>query len=626
MQRFYLAIVALWISSLPAWPQASSSTVRGAVTDAQKAVIAQAKVTLTNTATNVARDTVTNEAGLYVFPGVIPGEYRVSIEFPGMQKFEGALTVRLQQDAVVDATLQVGQTTTQVEVQDVTSLVRVDAPTLGHALERKRIEQLPINGRGYQALLQTVPGIDSTGIVQAYGMRTNTSTTLFDGAPINEIWKGWDFGRPPGLDSIQEVQVELNNSSAKFTRPATIIMSSKSGTNEFHGAIFETNRNSGYGVARRRQDTFTKAPFLNRNEFGVSGGGPIVIPKLYNGRNRTFFFAAWESSRSVTYTTNQYVLPTAAMRNGDFRGLVDAQGRQINLYDPFTTDPVTFQRQPLSYQGIPNMMDPARISPVARYFFKITPLPNVPQVNPLIENNWIGPTRIPNRQNTTSIRIDHRLSDKNLLYGRYTYGQNDHWLGNTVLNEVDIGNYPKAAAASNRHWPNHTGSMTWVHTFSPNMTNELLITASSDYHRRGSGDFETNYAAALGLPNPFNAPNWPVITGTGLMGNPSYPFGSAGLFWLVTNYANIQDNATRIVGRHEFQFGFQIRHELIDKSANSLAGPFDVNTQATSLYDPASTAANPIARPQTGFGLANFALGIMNYTGTFRRDWFHFRR
>jgi hypothetical protein len=461
MRQLALAVMVLWFLPAAAWSQASSSTVRGTVSDQGHAVIPNAKVTLTNSSTNVARTTVTNEAGIYVFPGVTPGPYRVSVESPGMQRFEGTLIVQVQEDAVVDPVLTVGQTATQVDVQDVTSLVRVDAPTLGHALERQRIEQLPINGRGYQALLQTVPGIDSTGIVQAYGMRTNTSTTLFDGAPVNEIWEGWDFGRPPGLDSIQEFRAELNNSSAKFTRPATIILSSKSGTNDIHGSAFETNRNSGYGVARRRQDNFTKPPFLNRNEFGVSLGGPIYLPKLYNGRNRTFFFVGWESARSVTYSTQQYTMPTEAMRNGDFRGLVDSQGRQIQLYDPLTTDPGTFQRQPLSYRGIPNMIDPARISPLAKYFFKITPLPTLPQVNPLIDNNWVGATRIPNRQNTTTVRIDHRFSEKDLVYGRLTYGQNDHWLGNTVLLEVDIGKYPKAAAASNRHWPNHTGSATW---------------------------------------------------------------------------------------------------------------------------------------------------------------------
>ena len=621
---FYSAIAIVLLLPATALPQASSSTVRGTVFDSAHAIVPKASVTLTNTATNVARTTETNESGLYVFPGVIPGPYKVTTEAPGMQKFEGILTVRLQQDAVVDPVLQVGQVTTQVQVQDVTSLVRVDAPTLGHALERQRIEQLPINGRGYQALLATVPGIDSTGIIQAYGMRTNTSTTLFDGAPMNEIWEGWDFGRPPGLDAIQEVQVELNNSSAKFTRPATVIMSSRSGTNDFHGAAFETNRNSGYGVARRRQDTFTKAPFLNRTEFGISGGGPVVLPGVYNGKNRTFFFLAWESSRARTYTTNQYSLPTEEMRNGDFRGLRDAQGRQFQLFDPFTTNANTFARQPLSFQGINNTMDPARISPVAKFFNKITPLPNQPGVNPLLGPNWAGATLIPNAQNTTSVRLDHRMSDKNLIYGRVTLGTNDHWLGNTVLLPVDIGKFPKAAAASNRHWPTKTGSITWVHTFSPNLTNELLISGSRDYHRRGSGDFETNYAAALGLPNPLGAPNWPAITGSGLPGN--WPFGSAGLFWLITNYALVQDNATKIVGKHEFQFGFQARQEWINKSSNSLAGGFDAGTLATSAYDPSSTAANPLALPLTGHGMANLSLGILNYTAAFRRDWFHFRR
>src|SRR5215471_6436382 len=280
-----------------AWPQASSSTVRGSITDLHQAVVPRASVTLTNTTTNISRDTLTNESGVYVFPGVFPGPYRIKAESPGMQKYEANLTVQAQQDATVDIVLQLGQTVTQVDVQDVTPLVTLSNPTLGHTLERQRIEQLPVNGRSYQAFLSTVPGIDSTGLVQAYGMRTNTSTTLFDGAPVNEVWEGWDFGRVPGLDAMQEIHVETNNSSAKFARPVTVLLSSKSGTNQFHGDLFETNRNSGIGVARRRQDTFTKAPYLNRNEFGLTVGGPVFLPKIYNGRNRTFFFVSWEGLR-----------------------------------------------------------------------------------------------------------------------------------------------------------------------------------------------------------------------------------------------------------------------------------------------------------------------------------------
>ena len=341
MQKIGVCIFAA-LSFLPAaWPQASSSTVRGTVRDQQQAVVPKANITLTNTATNVARSTLANEAGVFVFPGVFPGPYRIEVEFPGHAEVSKPTSrCRRSRMPSVDVILQVGQTTTQVEVQDVTPMVTTENPTLGHSLERQRIEQLPVNGRGYQAFLATVPGIDSTGLVQAYGMRTNTSTTIFDGAPVNEVWEGWDFGRVPGLDALQEVRVETNNSSAKFTRPTTVMLTSKSGTNQFHGALFETNRNSGYGVARRRQDTFTKAPFLNRNEFGVSAGGPVYIPKVYDGRNRTFFFVSWEGLRSVSYTTNSVQRADRGHAERRFpRPGGQRRAVRSTLYDPLTTDP-----------------------------------------------------------------------------------------------------------------------------------------------------------------------------------------------------------------------------------------------------------------------------------------------
>ncbi len=629
MQKVAMCILGALVFLPAAWPQASSSTVRGTVRDQHQAMVPKANVTLTNTATNVARSTLTNDSGVYVFPGAFPGPYRLSVDSPGMQKYEGDLTIQVQQDATIDVTLQVAQATTQVQVEAVALMVTASNPTLGHTLERQRIEQLPVNGRNYQAFLATVPGIDTTGIPQAYGMRTNTSVTLFDGAPINEVWEGWDFGRVPGLDALEELHVETNNSSAKFTKPVTVLMSSKSGTNRFHGALFETIRNSGIGVARRRQDTFTKAPYLNRNEFGVSVGGPVYIPNVYDGRNKTFFFVSWEGLRQRAYTTNQYSVPTEAMRNGDFRGLLDSQGRLITLYDPMTTDGNTYSRLPMTYNGVANMIDPNRITKVAKFLFAATPLPNQPGINPLLGPNLIIPTLIPTKQNTTSIRIDHRFSDKDLIFGRFTYGTNDHWLGTTVMLPIDIGDYPKAVAASNRHWPNHTGALTWVHTFSPTLTNEVLVNASRDYQWRGSGDKHTNYSAALGLPNPFQAANWPNFSNFGLTSPTStgtYPYGTAGLFWLVSNFGLIEDNATKIHGKHEFQFGFHNRDEWIGKSANSTAGSFDAGTMATSLYDPASTATSPQALPLTGFGLANFELGVLNYNAGFQRRWYNFRR
>src|SRR5688500_13308730 len=154
-------------------------------------------------------------------------------------------------------------------------------------------------------------------------------------------------------------------------------MCTRSGTNQGHRTAFHNNRNSGIGAARRRQDTFTKPPLDNRNEFGFTSGGPVIIPKLYDGRNRTFFFGSWERTLYRRYSTTRLTVPTEAMRNGDFRGLVDAQGRQINIYDPMTTDPVTYQRQQFAYRGVPNTIDPARISPTAKLLFGLWLEPNL---------------------------------------------------------------------------------------------------------------------------------------------------------------------------------------------------------------------------------------------------------
>jgi hypothetical protein len=141
------------------WPQASTSIVRGNVRDSTEAAVPAAAVTLIATDTNVERKTVTNSSGLFVFPGTVPGPYRIIVESPGMQRFEATLTVQVQVDAEINAVLKIGQTTTQVEVQDITPLVQTDSPSLGQFLERQRIEQLPVNGRGYQNLLVTVPGV-----------------------------------------------------------------------------------------------------------------------------------------------------------------------------------------------------------------------------------------------------------------------------------------------------------------------------------------------------------------------------------------------------------------------------------------------------------------------------------
>jgi Carboxypeptidase regulatory-like domain len=634
MTCFRSSVVILLVLALaiPVWPQASNSTVRGSVADSQGAVIPNAKVILTNTATGIVRDSITNNAGIYVFPGVIPGPYRVRVEQPGFQTFEGVLTVQVQQDASVDVVMQVAGAMSSVDVFDVTPLVNPSSPSLGSSLERKRIEQLPVNGRGYQNLLVTVPGVQWRshghgigGMIQGNGLRSGSNTLVVDGAAQNEVWEGWDVARQPSLDAVEELRVEVNNASAKFARPTSVVMSTRSGTNEFHGVVFYTNRNSAYGVARRREDTFTKPPYVNRNEYGISLGGPVIIPKLYHGRNRTFFFWNWEQTRFLTNTTTRMSVPTAEMRNGDFRGLVDAQGRRFTLYDPFTTQG-NWSRQPLAYNGVQNVIDPARISPVAKFLFDHTALPTHPSINPLVDANWIGTFRRPLLQDTRNIRIDHRISESDLVFFRFAYNQHDEQYGANSAPFLPVDGF-RTIEQTTRWWPNHTFSGTWNHTFSPTLTNEVLISGLRDWHNRGAGDNRTNYARLLGLPNPFSAVNWPVVDNMnfGITGS-TYSLGGEQPFYLVSNMITAQDNAVKVLGAHELNFGFQFKFEDVPKSIVSAAGNFSVDTSATSLYDPSSTPENPISTPFTGHPIANLFLGQMNYATTFRRPWTFLRR
>src|SRR5688572_23904646 len=269
VKNLFATTLVLALLTPSAWPQTSTATVSGTTKDQTGAVIPGAAVSLTNKNTNISSKTTTNASGSYVFPGTLPGPYSLVVEAPGMQKFEGALTVQVQQNAVVNVTLKVGQTATEVSVQDVTPLLQTANATLGHVLERKRIEQLPINGRNVTNLLQTVPGMEGT---RAFGLREGSYEISLDGSSLIDRNYGGVFNRQPGLDSIQEFVVENNSSSAKFTRPTSLVLTTKSGTNRLHGSAFETNRNNAIGKARSRTESYTKAPFLNRNEFGVSAG------------------------------------------------------------------------------------------------------------------------------------------------------------------------------------------------------------------------------------------------------------------------------------------------------------------------------------------------------------------
>ena len=266
--------------------QTGVGQIQGTISDASGAVVPNASVHLENIQTDNRFQTVTNEAGLFVFPSLTPGDYRLTVSAPGMKKWEGKATLVAGQRAVIDLSLEVGRSTEQITVAgDVTPLLSTSSPTVATVVERARIEQLPLNGRSIQTLLTiAVPGLEgSTSQPKVYGLRDSAMDVLQDGVTLQDRNTGSIQSRPPGLDTIEEFRVETAVSSAKLTRPASAMMITKSGTNEVHGSLFETGRNSGFGVARQRQDTFTKAPHLVRNEFGASLGGPVYLPRFTTG-------------------------------------------------------------------------------------------------------------------------------------------------------------------------------------------------------------------------------------------------------------------------------------------------------------------------------------------------------
>jgi hypothetical protein len=620
VQNLFFCILIAALITPPAWPQASTATVSGTVRDQTGAVIPTAAVTLANQATNATSKTTANETGFYLFPGLVPGPYRLTVEAAGMQKFEGALTVAVQQSAVVDVTMKVGQTATEVAVQEVTPMLSVDNPTLGGSLERTRIEQLPINGRNVITLLQTIPGQEGT---RAFGLRDGAFEVVLDGSALADRLS---YGggsrisyRQPGLDSIQEFKVENNNSSAKFTRPTSVIMTTKGGTNDLHGSAFETNRNNAVGLARSRTDYYTKPPFLNRNEFGVSAGGPVIIPKLYHGKNKTFWFFAYEALRNISASTQGFQVPTQAMRDGDMSGLVNGAGQRNTIYDPWSTDTNTWARVPFPNSQLPA----ARLNPLAKYLFSVTQLPTLPNVNPNVANNWFGPVSQPTRSWTTSTRIDQRFSDKDQFYGRYTEGNYrnlSQFYGLPTLNFAKVPANTEAVLA-----PNKSVALSHVHTFSPTFFNELLVSASRQSQVDLTGDPGVNYDAALGLPNPFNADAWPIMSSMGLGGN--YQFSAQNTNAWASFYGILDDNATKIKGKHEFLFGFHFRYDQLNELPDQqfTAGIVDWATGATALYDPASSRTNPQALPLTGDQLANFYLGLAEYQAQLTRSFFYYR-
>jgi hypothetical protein len=236
---------------LPLAAQTGLGVVRGTVQDASKAVIPGAKVVLTNTATGVGRDSVSNADGIYYFGAVSIGPYTLLVESQGFKKWEGTLAVQAGQTVVIDPALEVGSLESAVEVTGVAPVVTTQGAQVSDTKDALRIHNLPLNGRQITNLFDLTPGVEGGGNPRVNGMKVGSTEMLFDGISYVDRFGGGISRVQPGLDTIQEFRIETAGSGAQFSRPATVELVTRSGSNQIHGALFETMRNNGAGLRAR---------------------------------------------------------------------------------------------------------------------------------------------------------------------------------------------------------------------------------------------------------------------------------------------------------------------------------------------------------------------------------------
>ena len=307
--------LSLFVANTLAQSSAGGGTIQGTVKDTQGAAISNARLAIRHIDTGRATHLSSNDQGYFSTPALSIGNYRVRVVSPGMKAWEADIQLETGKVSNIEPVLQLGQVSETVVVSSTIPLVQTTDPTDGSTLDSRRIKELPINGRDLNTLLGSVapgvePIIDVNGGIRVGGLMGYSTNYVQDGAASNNREFGGSMNIQ-GLESIDEVRVETSTSSAKYSAPTSVIVTTKGGTNKIRGSLYETMRNNAFGVARARQDVFYngtpyKVPKLIRNEFGGSIGGPVFLPtfglngkQFYNGRNRTFFFVSREGTELV---------------------------------------------------------------------------------------------------------------------------------------------------------------------------------------------------------------------------------------------------------------------------------------------------------------------------------------
>lgn len=532
MRKALLALLLIVTGATIGWTQTITGTILGSVTDSSGAVLPGVTITAINTGTNQARTTITNESGGFSLPSLQIGTYRVEAGLTGFKKeIRSGVTLQVDQRARIDFVMQVGQVTETLEVTAEAPLVQTDDSSVGAVIDSQKVVELPLNGRQFESLVQLVPGavtpaqgshLGNRGGFNIAGMDEHYNSFFLDGIDnVDPIIRNFSFR--PSVDLIQEFKVQESGYNAEFGRNAgaVINVTTKSGTNNFHGSAWEFIRNDHLDARNFFATVGTAKPPLIRNQFGATLGGRIV-------EDKTFFFAAYEGGRSKIGTTRRASVPTDNERNGVLRSAA--------------TDPAT--RQPFPNNTIPA----SRFHPISAAVLGEWPRANLATTG---ANRSETANRIDDI-NDISMKVDHQLIQSTRMTARYSY---------SVARVLDA-------------FRNETGGGANLGAFgqiADRIRTNIGLSFTTVKGTRWVNELRFGY-------NRFNQPQIPVNNGppaiVPLQGfiKSFTPFrvsgfdeiGSGGQFGRVVNVYNYIDNVSYSVGNHQFKWGADIRRYLFN--------------------------------------------------------------
>lgn len=589
------------------YAQLSSATVTGLVRDASGADIPNVKVVLKNLDTSVERTATTNSAGNYVFLSLTPGNYSLTASSPGLQTSQiSKFTLAVNQTVTLDITMEVGAVQQTVTVEAAGELVQSATSELGAVVASKQVVDLPLNGRNFTQLLSLTPGVAPVSVSQNSGGfgnvasgtafvfpsingQTNRSNFFMTDGLNNQGAFSSTYAVPPIIDAIGEFKVNSHNDQAEFGMAlgGIINVATKSGTNELHGTMWEFLRNDAFNA----RNTFQKSVTVFRqNQYGVSAGGPVIIPKLYNGKNKTFFFGAFEGFQYSQAANAFKHFPTDAEFAGDLSG-------QAQAYNPLTTradpnNPGSFIRDPFAGNQIPASMIDQRL---VGFFKSIRPaLFNTGVAN----NNAVDNTPYIQHQNSFTSRLDQNLGSKDFVWFRYSA---------IYYDTSGSGGIPLIVNSITDN-PGQNWGASWVHTFSPT----LVLQAQFGRSHQETNSF-TSYKTQPPISDLGFDPNFAgnfiggatVLPGIGISGYNGIPGSSKSLNPNETNVHQWKANVSKIIGNHTLRWGGEINSSTFESLYNN----------ASSTYAYQQTGNPSPSAPAQGNAMASFLLNVPDSAG-----------